>query len=89
MGDTAMITFEVNDMSCGHCAGAITQALKSADSDAKVDIDLGRHRVQVEPGAAGPSELGAAIRQAGYTPVLVPASAVADTPPARRGGCCA
>ena len=68
-----MIAFEVKDMSCGHCVSAITQALQSADSTAKVEIDLGRRLVRIEGGAAAPSELGAAIRQAGYTPVPVPA----------------
>ena len=35
-----MITFEVNDMTCGHCVSTITKALKSADKDAKVTIDF-------------------------------------------------
>ena len=64
-----MIAFEVNDMTCGHCASTITQALKAADRDAKVHIDLATHRVQVEPGAADAQELAEAIRGAGYTPV--------------------
>jgi copper chaperone len=66
-----MITFEVNDMTCGHCVGTITQALKAADRDATVSIDLPAHRVQIEPAAAGAEELAAAIREAGYTPVPV------------------
>ena len=43
-----MITFEVNDMTCGHCVSTITKALKATDKDAKVQIDLTTHRVQVE-----------------------------------------
>ena len=66
-----MIAFEVNDMTCGHCASTITQALKAADRDAKVHIDLATHRVQVEPGAADARKLAEAIREAGYTPVPV------------------
>ncbi len=42
-----MIAFEVNDMTCGHCVGAINKALKAVDGEAKVDIDLGRHLVQI------------------------------------------
>ena len=30
-----MITFEVNDMTCGHCVSNITKALKATDKDAK------------------------------------------------------
>lgn len=66
-----MIAFEVNDMTCDHCASTITQALKAADRGAKVHIDLAMHRVQVEPSAADAKELAEAIRDAGYTPVPV------------------
>lgn len=31
-----MITFEVNDMTCGHCVGAITKAVGFVDPGAKV-----------------------------------------------------
>jgi copper chaperone len=66
-----MIAFQVNDMTCGHCASTITKAVKSADKDAKVSIDLARHRVEIEPASADCDELGDAIREAGYTPVPV------------------
>jgi len=64
-----MISFEVNDMTCGHCVSTITKALKAADRDAKVQIDLANHRVQVEPVTADADELADAITEAGYTPV--------------------
>jgi copper chaperone len=66
-----MIAFEVNDMTCGHCVSTITKALKAADQDARVQIDLATHRVQVEPATADTEELAEAIRDAGYTPVPV------------------
>ena len=83
-----MIAFEVKDMTCGHCVSTITQALKSADGQATVQIDLSRHLVRIEPGAASSAELRAAIEQAGYMPVPVPAGGPADAA-AARGGCCA
>ncbi|WP_348751720.1 heavy-metal-associated domain-containing protein [uncultured Aquincola sp.] len=64
-----MITFEVNDMSCGHCVRAITQAVQEADPGAQVQIDLPSHRVQVQPAAADAAALKAAIEEVGYTPV--------------------
>ena len=64
-----MITFRVDDMSCGHCVGAITRALKQADPGAEVQVDLATHRVQVQPAAANAQALAAAIEDAGYTPV--------------------
>jgi copper chaperone len=68
-----MIAFEVNDMTCGHCVSTITKALKATDQDARVQIDLATHRVQVEPASADAEEIAEAIREAGYTPVAVPA----------------
>ena len=64
-----MISFQVDDMSCGHCVSTITQALKTADKDATVRIDLATHRVDVEPASVGADALAEAIKQAGYTPL--------------------
>jgi copper chaperone len=82
-----MISFEVKDMTCGHCVSTITKALKAADRDAKVQIDLGQHLVQIEPGDLDAHELADAIKEAGYTPVpsaVVSAGAAASAP----GRCC-
>jgi copper chaperone len=82
-----MIAFEVNDMTCGHCVSTITKALKATDKDAKVQIDLATHRVQVEPALADAEELAEAIKDAGYTPVLVdPVAGEVAVP--ERGACC-
>ena len=70
-----MIAFEVKDMTCGHCVSTITKALKATDPDAKVQIDLATHRVQVEPVATDAEGLAEAIKDAGYTPVPVEAGA--------------
>ena len=70
-----MIAFEVNDMTCGHCAGTITQAVKAVDADAQVRIDLATHRVQIETARADADQLAAAIKEAGYTPMPAPAGA--------------
>jgi copper chaperone len=69
--EKAMITFEVNDMTCGHCVSTITRALKATDPKARVEIDLAAHRVQVEPASTDADELADAIKEAGYTPVPV------------------
>jgi copper chaperone len=82
-----MIAFEVKDMTCGHCVSTITKALKAADKDAKVRIDLASHRVEVESAAADADDLAEAIKDAGYTPV--PSERTADAAaPAGNGGCC-
>lgn len=81
-----MIAFEVNDMTCGHCVSTITKALKATDKDAKVQIDLASHRVQVEPVSADAAELADAIKDAGYTPVPVQAGPMSSSKQA--GSCC-
>ncbi|MDQ6627262.1 MAG: heavy-metal-associated domain-containing protein [Pseudomonadota bacterium] len=84
-----MITFEVNDMTCGHCVSTISKAVKATDTDAKVSIDLATHRVVIEPTKADSTQLSDAIKEAGYTPVAVanPAAPIA-VGAAKRGGCC-
>ena len=66
-----MVTFEVKDMSCGHCVGSITRAVAALGSGARVDIDLPSHRVAIEPDTASADALRAAITEAGFTPVQV------------------
>ncbi|KJV25199.1 heavy metal transporter [Aquitalea magnusonii] len=81
-----MITFEVKDMTCGHCVSTITKALQSADSQAKFTIDLAKHLVMIESTAADPRELQDAIGDAGYTPHLVE-EGIVDTS-AQKRACC-
>ena len=83
-----MITFEVSDMTCGHCASTITKAVKSVDQGARVAIDVAAHRVHIEPTEADAAELLEAIKEAGYSPVEVaqPAEAAAST--GKKGCCC-
>lgn len=81
-----MITFEVNDMTCGHCVSTITKALKAVDKDAKVQVDLATHRVQIEPSEADAEELAQAIKDAGYNPT--PASANLSPTTAAAGSTC-
>ena len=62
-----MIEFQVDGMSCGHCVKAVTQAVKEADPQAAVVVDLATHRVQVES-AKDRAVLVAALSEAGYPP---------------------
>jgi copper chaperone len=84
-----MLTYRVDDMTCGHCASTITKAVRSVDSGAKVDVDLSQHLVRIEPTGVAANELLNVIAEAGYTPVQVAAEAASTTAPStRRGGCC-
>lgn len=65
-----MVRFNIPDMTCGHCAGTITKAVKAQDPAARVDIDLATHTVQVD--SAVPAEqLRKEIEEAGYSPELL------------------
>ena len=85
-----MTTFEVNDMTCGHCVSTITKAVNAAAPGAEVQIDLATHRVSIGSSAVDATQLGAAIADAGYTPtaIKVEASSVVRATSAQRGGCC-
>ena len=83
-----MIAFEVNDMTCGHCVSAITEAVRAVDRKATISIDLAAHRVEIEPTETDAQKLGEAIQQAGYTPIAVGAAPVPVPAPARGGCCC-
>ncbi|MCR5882402.1 heavy-metal-associated domain-containing protein [Rhizobacter sp. J219] len=76
-----MIAFEVNDMTCGHCASKITKSLRSADHAARVTIDLPKRLVMVEPTEADAQSLREAIADAGYTPVAVEADTIEASVP--------
>lgn len=60
-----MITLNVPDMSCGHCAGVITKALKALDQDAVITFDMARHVVEVRTAASTAAVL-ATLDQAGF-----------------------
>jgi copper chaperone len=64
-----MLTFKVEDMTCGGCAASIKRALARADAAAAVDVDVPAKLVKVNPAAADAAGIEAAIREAGFTPV--------------------
>lgn len=68
-----MITFYVNDMTCGHCAGAINKAIKAIDDESKVTVDLQRQVVSVVSTQSTSDDIRDAIVEAGYTPIPVEA----------------
>jgi copper chaperone len=86
-----MISFEVNDMTCGHCVSSLTKALQAADATAKLRFDLAAHRVDIEPGMADAAKLSEAIKLAGYAPVQIDSADAVNghsAAPAPKGCCC-
>ena len=64
-----MISFQVADMTCGHCVKTITAAVLALASAAEVSCDLESKKVSVD-GVADAASVEQAIRDAGYSPVL-------------------
>jgi copper chaperone len=58
-------TFQVQGMTCGHCAGAVTRAVKSVDAQAEVKIDLASGKVEVQS-QQDHGEIAKAIEEEGY-----------------------
>jgi copper chaperone len=62
-----MITFNIPQMTCGHCVKAVTEAVKEVDANATVAVDLQSKKVDVET-TAEPQKVVAALAEAGYAP---------------------
>lgn len=82
-----MIAFEVKDVSCGHCVGTITDAVKSVDGQAGVAVRLPERPVTIESSRATAESLRKAIKDAGYTPTS-PGAAPSPARPSKGGCCC-
>lgn len=62
-----MPEIQVKGMSCGHCAAAVTKALKSLPGISEVQVDLADGRVTYQSSRPVPQEeLLRVIRAAGY-----------------------
>lgn len=57
--------FTVTGMTCGHCEKAVTQAIRSLDPQAVVQIDRAQNRVQVDSSQSREA-LAEAIADEGY-----------------------
>lgn len=62
-----MIEFNIQSMSCGHCVGRVTEAVKSVDPQASVEVDLQTKKVKVQS-SADREAVSAALSEAGYAP---------------------
>lgn len=60
-----MLKLKVPDMTCGHCAIVVSQAVHSVDTNAKIDIDVGTKAVSITT-SADPAEVIQALAAAGY-----------------------
>ena len=83
-----MLTFRVDDMTCGHCASAITRAVHVLKPGATVAVDLAQRLVSVGVAEVEAKSVMATIRHAGYSPVQLMASPTPAQAPKKAGCCC-
>ncbi len=62
-----MLTFQIPNMTCGHCVRAVTEAVHAADPAATVKADLPTHQVEVQTTAPREAVV-AQLAEAGYQP---------------------
>ncbi len=60
-----MYELQVEEMSCGHCVGAVTAAVRELDPQAQVEVDLAAKSVKVHTGVEL-ARVRDAIEQAGF-----------------------
>ena len=65
-----MHNFKVEGMKCGHCVRAVTEAVRSVDPSATVDVDRAAGRVSVGS-TFTPDLIASAIVAEGYAAVAV------------------
>lgn len=65
-----MIKLSIPDMSCGHCAGVITKALKDLDKSAVVEFDMAGRTATVTT-SADQADVVEALADAGYSAAAV------------------
>ena len=63
-----MFEFTIPSISCSHCVQAVTDAVRSVDPKAQVDVDLASKHVRIEA-TSGRDAVAGALTQAGYPPI--------------------
>lgn len=71
MSEKRKIDLAIRGMSCGHCVKAVASALAAVPGVEVKDVQVGRARVEVEPGATQPDDLVRAVDDAGYEASVV------------------
>lgn len=60
-----MIELTLPDLSCGHCAAAVTRTVQALDPAATVKVDLPTKHVSIET-ALPPEQVRSALAEEGY-----------------------
>jgi len=65
---TRSTKLEVGGMSCSNCVRHVEEALRGLDGVEKLEVEIGKVRVEHDPTKLPPERLLEAITEAGYEP---------------------
>jgi len=68
--DQNVLTLQVEDMTCDHCAGTIKKAIETSLPGTRVEADPASKLVSIQ-GSADLTAIKALVTEAGYTPTAV------------------
>ena len=60
------ITLKIDGMTCGHCVGAVTKALKSMDGVNLEQVSVGSATVAYDPAVTSEARITEAVEDQGY-----------------------
>lgn len=60
------VTMKIEGMSCGHCVGQVTKALKGVDGVSVEQVNVGTATVSFDPAATSERRITQAIVDEGY-----------------------
>ncbi len=63
-------TIAIQGMSCNHCVMAVRKELMKIPAVQVKDVQIGSANIAYDESKVTPAQIGAAITEAGYTPVL-------------------
>ena len=61
------LELEIEDMSCGHCVAAVSEALKELPGVNVENVRIGAAQLTYEPERVSPDEIVLAVEDAGYS----------------------
>ena len=64
-----MTTFNIPNMSCGHCKATVQKTIHAIDPEAKIEFDMAARRITLESGAKS-DNVQVALAAAGYPATL-------------------
>lgn len=60
------LKMDISGMTCGHCVGSVTRALKGLDGVAVEQVTVGKATVSYDANATSPARIASAIEEEGY-----------------------